>query len=275
MLQVISLGAGVQSSVMALKADCGEFTPRPDVAIFADTQFEPPNVYDHLDWLEQALSFPVVRVTAGDLRAVSLSGLDHTGKHKFQQIPLFAPVERDGRIVSGIGKRECTTNYKIAPIRQEIRRRLGLGPRQKGPREIVVQQWMGISRDEVVRMKPCRDRYIENVFPLIEAGMTRRDCKEWFAARYPGRILPRSACAACPYRSNVEWRALQREDPAGFADAVAYDAELRRDPSREPRYVHRSLLPLAEIDFRNLEDLGQNRLFEDGFASECEGMCGV
>ena len=43
-LVVISLGAGVQSSTMALKAGCGEF-PRPDCAIFADTGYEPKSVY--------------------------------------------------------------------------------------------------------------------------------------------------------------------------------------------------------------------------------------
>ena len=41
MLNIISLGAGVQSSTMALMATYGEITPMPDAAIFADTQWEP------------------------------------------------------------------------------------------------------------------------------------------------------------------------------------------------------------------------------------------
>ena len=49
-LVIISLGAGVQSSTMALKAACGEF-PRPDCAIFADTGYEPKSVYNYLDYL--------------------------------------------------------------------------------------------------------------------------------------------------------------------------------------------------------------------------------
>lgn len=40
-LVVLSLGAGVQSSTMALMAAKGEITPMPDCAIFADTQSEP------------------------------------------------------------------------------------------------------------------------------------------------------------------------------------------------------------------------------------------
>ena len=66
---IISLGAGVQSSTMALMAAHGEITPMPDCAIFADTQWEPAAVYKHLEKLERALPFPVYRVTAGN-RAV-------------------------------------------------------------------------------------------------------------------------------------------------------------------------------------------------------------
>jgi hypothetical protein len=40
-LRVISLGAGVQSTTMALMATHGEITLMPDCAIFADTHAEP------------------------------------------------------------------------------------------------------------------------------------------------------------------------------------------------------------------------------------------
>jgi len=50
MLNIISLGAGVQSSTMALMAAHGEITPMPDCAIFADTQAEPKVVYTWLSW---------------------------------------------------------------------------------------------------------------------------------------------------------------------------------------------------------------------------------
>ena len=41
-LTVISLGGGVQSSVMALMASQGAFDAIPDCTIFADTHWEPP-----------------------------------------------------------------------------------------------------------------------------------------------------------------------------------------------------------------------------------------
>ena len=48
-LRTISLGAGVQSTTMALMAARGEIGPMPDCAIFADTGWEPKQVYEHLD----------------------------------------------------------------------------------------------------------------------------------------------------------------------------------------------------------------------------------
>ena len=65
-ITVLSLGAGVQSTVLALLAAQGhEQVPLPDAAIFADTGWEPQGVYDHLDWLETQLPYPVHRVSKG------------------------------------------------------------------------------------------------------------------------------------------------------------------------------------------------------------------
>ena len=68
-MHVISLGAGVQSTTMALMAAHGEIEPMPDAAIFADTGAEPKAVYEHLDWLRSSnvLPFPVEVVQFSDL----------------------------------------------------------------------------------------------------------------------------------------------------------------------------------------------------------------
>jgi len=57
---VLSLGAGVQSSTVALLAKHGEL-PMPLAAVFADTGIEPAATYRHLDWLATVLPFPIVR----------------------------------------------------------------------------------------------------------------------------------------------------------------------------------------------------------------------
>jgi len=266
MLNVISLGAGVQSSVMALMAARGELTPMPDCAIFADTQFEPQGVYDQLDWIETQLPFPVHRVTAGSLRDDILSGLDTTGQ-RFAAMPFHLAN-------GGFARRQCTAEYKIDPIRKKLRELIGLRHRQRAPKEVAVRQWLGISTDEIVRMKPSRDAWIENVWPLIDARMSRQDCLRWFEAAYPGRALAKSACIACPYHNDATWREMKVNDPASFRDAVKFDRAIRSKrlgQIKHAPFLHRSCKPLDEVDLRNLEDMGQLNFFNE----ECEGMCGV
>ena len=75
-LRVLSLGAGVQSTTLALMAAHGEIGPMPDCAIFANTGWEPKAVYEHLAWLNSpnVLPFPVHIVTAGNIREGFVKG---------------------------------------------------------------------------------------------------------------------------------------------------------------------------------------------------------
>jgi len=120
-LQIISLGAGVQSSTMALMAAAGEITPMPSCAIFADTQDEPASVYKWLDWLEPRLPFPVHRVTAGKLSEDALRMRVTKDGRKFSRttIPFFM---RNGQNEIGkIRQRSCTVDFKLAPIFRKTR----------------------------------------------------------------------------------------------------------------------------------------------------------
>lgn len=268
-LTVISLGGGVQSSVMALMAAQGLIQPMPDYAIFADTGWEPAGVYAHLDWLEAQLPFPVRRVKQGNIRNDILAGTNSTGQ-PFNSIPAYVRSV-DGK--SGVIKRQCTREYKLSPIETELRDLMGLGYRQITPPGMFVELWIGISVDEAVRQKPSREKWIWHYWPLLAMGMTRADCRSWFAERYPGRTLPRSACIGCPYHTDAEWAEMKLSDKTSWKDAVFVDAALRRS-SRAARfdgeiYLHKSLRPLGEIE--SFPDKRQLDLFGD----ECEGMCGV
>lgn len=265
MIEVISLGAGVQSTVMALMAAEGELTPMPKCAIFADTQFEPKGVYEHLSWLEEQLPFPVYKVTAGDIRDHHLRGYGTRSKNAFSTIPFYTAA-------GGLGRRQCTSNYKIDPIRKKLRELLGLRPRQRAPKEVAVRQWLGISTDEIVRMKPSRDLWVENVWPLIDTKMSRQSCLRWFNERYPSRTLAKSACIACPFHNDAMWRDMKANDPESWDQAVEFDHAIRdKGRNGSQQYVHRSCKPLEEVDLRSLEDMGQLNFFNN----ECEGMCGI
>jgi hypothetical protein len=122
-------------------------------------------------------------------------------------------------------------------------------------------------------MKSARQAWMRNRFPLIEAGMSRRDCLRWLAERgYP--TPPKSSCVGCPFHSDAHWRAMRETAPEEWADAVAIDKAIRLGNSRGMRHVefmHASRKPLDEVDLRTDAEAGQPDLFNN----ECEGMCGV
>ena len=272
-LSVISLGGGVQSSVMSLMASEGAFGRTPDCAIFADTRWEPPSVYEHIEWLKDRVPFPLYVVDNGrSLREDVKALTSHSGHRNYVDIPVYLKG-RDGE-GDGIGRRQCTENYKVKPIRKKIRELLGLRRGQRVTPGVSVEVWLGISIDEAIRMKTSRDRWVTNRYPLIEAGMSRGDCMEWWNARYD-RPLERSACVACPFQSRHRWVETKRRWPELFAEAVEIDAKLRGGLAlHKTPYLHSLRMPLAvavALDETRLGADGQR----DGFGNECEGHCGV
>ena len=259
-INVISLGAGVQSTTLALMAANGEIGPMPDCAIFADTGWEPAAVYNHLDRLKNVLPFPVYCVSAGNIREDAIKGgSKRTGEKKYAAIPWFI-LKANGS--HGMGKRQCTTHYKLEPIFRKIVE-LQSGRRQKGATEM----WIGISTDEAFRMKPSRVQYIKNRWPLIELRMNRVDCHAWL--KRSGWDAPKSSCIGCPFHSDEQWRTLNQ---AELADAIEVDKAIRHQPGfKGEQFMHRKLKPLSEVDLRSDAEIGQ----PDLFMNECEGMCGV
>jgi 3'-phosphoadenosine 5'-phosphosulfate sulfotransferase (PAPS reductase)/FAD synthetase len=266
MMKVLSLGAGVQSSTVALMMATGEIDAA-DYAIFADTGAEPKAVYDWLDWLETKLPFPVSRVMHKDGLTKRLEGAAK-GENASPNPPFFT----EG---GGMLRRQCTKDFKIDRITKEIRRLYGLLPRERAPQEVSVMQAIGISLDESLRMKPHELKWIFNYFPLVEMRFTRDDCLTWMERHgYPRP--PRSACVYCPYKADKEWRLLRDTDPEGWKEAIRVDDMIRpglysSDKGTTKLYLHRSCKPLAEADLRTAEDYGQINMFNN----ECEGMCGV
>lgn len=265
-LRVLSLGAGVQSTVMLLMSLRGGFGEAPDVAIFADTGWEPHAVMEHLTWLESeaaliAPNFQIFRVAAGNIRTDLIEGCAGNGR-RFSAIPYFTAG-------GGMGRRQCTREYKITPLGKATRWLLGYQPRQRIP-SASAEMWIGITTDEATRMKPARNAWQRNRWPLIEIGMSRRDCIAWFADHYPDRKLVKSSCVGCPYHDDNYWRSLRDDYPDDWADAIYVDG-LIRSRAGEQQYMHRTLVPLGDVDLRTAEDAGQINMFEN----ECEGMCGV
>lgn len=273
---VLSLGAGVQSSTMALMASKGQLLDiKVDFAIFSDTQDESRKVYDWLDWLEKQLSFPVYRVTKGKLSADALKVRNKQADNA-PYIKNLLPVYTISRTTGEPGfanTRQCTIEYKVLPILREIKERCDI---KRGQKHATVTSLIGISYDEMQRMKQSREKFVVNRWPLVELKMKRQDCVEWMELNgYPKP--PRSSCIFCPFHSNREWRRLQTEEPDEFQKALDFEKKFQEKKSIEldfnsDVFFHRSRKPLGKVDFRSDLEKGQQAF---SFMDECEGMCGI
>ena len=267
----LSLGAGFGSVGMALMLNDGVLLdcPPPDLAVFADTQAEPPHVYETLEWLKPKLSYPVLVVSVGDLWADTWKLIHNTGSTRlhphgseFIDIPVFGD--------RGLLSRQCTSEYKVRLIKRTVRQFA-----EARPPNLKVTQYLGISLDEVGRMKPAPEAYITNRYPLIENRVTRSAIVAYLEENYPGAPVGRSACFFCPFHSISEWRDIRARYPGLYAEAVEMERSMRK-MKRGPFYLYKGRYGLGLESAMEQADL-QGLLWPeaDQFQNECEGNCGV
>ena len=275
MIEVLSLGAGVQSSAVLLMSIHGEL-PKLDHAIFADTGWEPIAVYRHLEWLqgkaeEAGIALHVVRqgnikqdALGNQVRGTKINGT------RWASLPYFTKDRETGK--HGMIRRQCTYEYKIRPIEKCLRRDiLGLLPRQHAPKEPVIRNWRGISSDEWQRVRASDHKWMTTWHPLVERRITRNGCHGWMEQNGYAQA-PRSACIGCPFHQDDEWRHLRDNFPVEWDDAVAFDKAIRNcGGMRGDVFLHSARVPLDEVDLSTDVDRGQLLLWQD----ECSGMCGV
>lgn len=283
-MRILSLGAGVQSSTIALMATHGDIEPI-DCAIFADTQAEPKTVMEWLDWLEKQVSFPIYRVTAGSLYSDQLRlKISKTGKVCVGgKIPAFVKNEievfdDDGNVSTaqtiGMFGRKCTADFKIAPIERKLKELLGI-KRFSKRNPIMCEQLIGISVDEAQREKPSSKAEIKHKFPLLDLYMTRNDCLNWMQKHgYPEP--PKSACTFCPFHSDAMWEEVKASPE--WESVVHFERELQRlakadTVTRGVPYLHRSCMPIDQVEFKPKTNKKLHQL--NLFGNECSGMCGV
>jgi len=136
--------------------------------------------------------------------------------------PGFTPVPWRGKYERFILSRQCTRQYKVAPLQRY------LYDRYPGER---IGLMLGISVDEYHRMRDSSAARIEHVYPLVDRRLTRWQCRD--IIERAGLAVPfKSSCWFCPYRSSVsQWALVQRyPDLVGMARVLEdrINAERRR-----------------------------------------------
>lgn len=256
-LNVISLGAGKQSTYMLLNALENKFKEKPDFAIFSDTGCEPDYVYSYLQWLKEHVkskyNFDIVIVSIGNILQDTL---DYIAKKRSRVATLPLRLKPDGALIM----RQCTNDYKISPLRKYL---------QKVRDKRQIKLWIGISLDEIERIKDSNIKYIENYYPLIEERINIAQIRSWF--EITGTPEPmKSACLICPFHSKKYWQVFKKNFPIEFEKACYFDDAIRNYPNlKNQAFLSSELKPLREIDFTQ-----QPSLFPE-LIEECYGLCGL
>ncbi len=251
-MKAISLGWGTQSFTLAAMSALGELE-KVDVAIHADTTHEASWTYSiakkYTKWLEDR-GINVITVKPDSKR---LGAFD---EYKGVSVPAYTT---SGNGSKGMLRRQCTGDWKINPIRRWL---------QANRNKERVEMWLGITLDEMQRMRQSNVKYIENKYPLIDMRMTRHVCLLWLQ-KHGIDIPKRSACVFCPFHSKAEWREIKLSK-VDWKQAVYHDEAIRKIRPPYDLFVCNQRKPLTECDFDSMEDKGQIPLWQD----ECEGYCG-
>ena len=257
----ISFGAGVQSSALLCLAEKGEVEGVKG-ALFADTGSEPQAVYDWLKFIQtkiKKIPIHIIRSSRGKLH-------EYAVKDKHNPVPLFGTIQDGYKLKNVMGRRSCTFLFKILPIQYKIRELEGIKKYQRLP-EKAIQLVLGISQDEKNRAKTSRIKWIENIHPLLDRGLTRQDCKN-IVYKFLGKCPPRSACVFCPYLNDDNFSEIKK-NKRDWDIAVKFDKECRNQSPKVVQYVHRSKVPLGEADLKD-------RSYQLGFKMSCEeAHCGL
>ena len=99
-------------------------------------------------------------------------------------------------------------------------RLVGMKKYARFPKGEHVEMWVGISTDEVFRVKESRFWWQKNRWPLIEKKMSREDCIEWYSGK-DYKTPAKSSCIGCPYHDDSFWLDMKNNRPDEFENACS------------------------------------------------------
>lgn len=226
-----SYGGGTQSVALAVLVAQGKL-PKPERIVMADTGREKSITWRYT---EQHVKPILARVGLElEIAPHTLSTVDlYSQKKGGLLIPAFTSTGRMDTF--------CSNEWKQRVVRRYLASK-GYGTKRP------VTLWLGMSMDELGRMKPSGLGWLEHAWPLIwDLKISREECRQIVVgAGLPDP--PKSACWMCPFTSNSEWQRIKLEDAEDWKAAVTLDKEVRARDRTNDVYLHRSGVPLDEAD---------------------------
>jgi hypothetical protein len=245
-VQAWACGGGTQSGAIAVLIGDG-ILPRPDLCYMVDTGRERSSTWPFVEgFIKPQLARVGCQLNIVPASLASLVLISGTTVMLPGYTTQSGTVGKLAAFCSGKWKRDVSERYM---------RSLGIE---------TATNWMGISTDEVRRVRTPHRGWLKLWYPLIfSVRKSRLDCVQLIReAGWLGNI-PHSACRICPNLSDDEWQEMKQNWPEDFADACQTDRDIREvDPHF---WLHPSCQPLEEVDFT-----AQHSMFLD---RGCSGGC--
>lgn len=226
MATVLSYGGGTQSAAIAVLILQGK-VPKPDVVVFADTGRELSTTWDYM----AEVTGPALATIGLEIQVVgtewSRYDLMKSGRN------LLPAYTTQG---GSVGKLPtyCSNEWKQRPVRRWLR----------AHNYNDCDVWLGISTDEIERMKDSGLKWYRHVYPLIELAPTSRAGCVALVENFGWPTPPKSRCWMCPNQGVDAWRQMRRDQPDEFRQAVELEAEHRQTDKHW--FLHQAAIPLVE-----------------------------
>lgn len=232
MKNYLSFGGGVNSVALYLYLTDHKIDFE---AVFVDHGTDWPETYEYFElfqkWIEEKGYPKITVVESGNL-------YDYCWNHKM--VPNFM-------------RRWCTRIFKVEKLLEYYQ---GSG-----------FEFIGIDANEIRRAKMQTRKGFEARYPLIEANMGRRECKE--IIKKHGLPIPmKSGCYICPFQRVSQWKELRRKHPELFCKATELEQrniEYRIEQGKKPLYLNQN--PKASLRVIVQED--QTPVFEQDEYPPC------
>lgn len=249
---VWSFGGGTQSIAMAILVRQGRL-PRPDRIVMADTGWEFKRTWQYTEQNVEPLLAEVglkIEIAPHTLSKVDL--YSHKGE---MLLPAYDVTKKNAKGQHAKLSTFCSSEWKTLVVRRHI------GGFKANPNG--VRMWLGMSLDELERLKHSSVDWIENYWPLcFDVKMTRGECAQ--LVRDYGMPEPiKSRCKMCPNQNDDGWLEVKQE-PKEWAEAVRIDNQIFA--SHQVR-LHKSGKPLDEVE------LVPGKEPEDGLFGCDSGYC--
>jgi hypothetical protein len=232
---IFSYGGGIQSvSILVLIAT--DKLPKPELIIMADTGREGATTWDYLTKHARPLMDSIG--LQFELVPHSYSVVDLYGHNGDMLLPAYTST---GKLPTF-----CSDEWKQRPVRRRLRE-LGYGPKKP------IIQWLGMSLDEVDRLRQSDVQWIQNHYPLCFDVKKRRHECELLIADYGLPLPEKSACWMCPNRQYDEWQYLKDNQPADWQNAVELEKQLSADDKKGGVFFTNQGVSLDKADFNKAE----------------------